>query len=74
MSIEPGGSYLHEGRQVGVVVVEGGNNVEFNLDQDTLAQVILVRDGGQSVKQFNLGSSVRERFIKKKKKTGVGIG
>lgn len=38
-------SYLHESCQVWVVIIQGGNNVELNLDQDALAQVVLVGDG-----------------------------
>lgn len=37
-------SYLHESCQVWVVIIQGGNNVELNLDQDTLAQVVLIGD------------------------------
>ena len=54
-------SYLHEGGQVGVVVVQRGDDVELDLDQDTLAQVILCSDVCQSMEQLNLGSSVRGR-------------
>lgn len=52
-------SYLHESCQVGVVVIQGGNDVELNLDQDTLAQVVLIRDGCQSMEKLNLGSPTR---------------
>lgn len=38
-------SYLHESCQCGVVVIQGGNNVELNLDQDTLPQIVLVGNG-----------------------------
>lgn len=53
-------SYLHESCQVGVVVIQGGNNVELNLDQDTLAQVVFVGDGCQRVEQFDLCSPMHE--------------
>lgn len=51
-------SYLHEGRQVGVVVVQGGDDVELDLHQDSLAQVILTSDVRQSVEQLDLGRPV----------------
>lgn len=54
-----GDSHLHEGGQVGVVVVQGGDDVELNLDQDAFAQVILISDAGQSVKELDLSSSER---------------
>lgn len=54
-------SYLHEGCQVGVVVVQGGNDVELYFHHDALTQVVLSSDRCQSVKQFDLGGSVRER-------------
>lgn len=54
-------SYLHEGSQVGVVVIQGGDDVELYFDHDPLAQVILSCDSCQSMQQFNLGGPVRER-------------
>lgn len=62
-------SHLHEGRQVRVVVIQGGNDVEFNFDQDALTQVMLSRNASQSMKEFNLSSSV----IKWRKKEEVGM-
>lgn len=53
--------YLHEGCQVGVVVVQGGDDVELYFNCDALTQVVLSSDGCQSVKQLDLGSSVGER-------------
>lgn len=53
--------YLHEGSQVGVVVIQGGDDVELYFDHDPLAQVILSGNSCQSMQQFNLGGPVRER-------------
>lgn len=61
-------AYLHERCQVGVVVIQRSNDVELNLDQDTLTQVVFIRDGRQSMEQFDLGSSVRGR---KKRRKGI---
>ncbi len=41
-----GDPHLHEGGQVGVVVVQRGDDVELDLDEDAFAQVMLVRDAG----------------------------
>jgi len=30
-------AHLHESRQVGVVIIQGGNDVKFNLDRDSVA-------------------------------------
>lgn len=54
-------SYLHEGCQVGVVVVQGGDDVELYFHRDSLAQVVLSGDICQSVQQFDLGGPVGER-------------
>lgn len=52
-------SYLHEGCQVGVVVVQGGDDVELYFHRDSLAQVVLSGDICQSVQQFDLSGPVR---------------
>lgn len=54
-------SYLHEGSQVGVVVIQGGDDVELYFNHDPLAQVILSGDSCQSMQQFNLGGPVSDR-------------
>lgn len=50
-------SDLHEGGQVRVVVVQGGDDVKLDLDQDALAQNVLIGDVGQGVEKLDLGSS-----------------
>lgn len=60
LTLWDGGSNLHEGSQVGVVVVEGGDDVELDLDQDALSKVVLSGDGCQRMEQLDLGSSAGE--------------
>lgn len=55
-------SDLHEGGQVGVVVVQGGDDVKLDLDQDALAQNVLIGDVGQGMEKLDLGSSEQSRM------------
>ncbi len=57
-----GDPHLHEGGQVGVVVVQRGDDVELDLDEDAFAQVMLVRDAGQSVQELDLSRSEQTRL------------
>lgn len=52
-----GDPHLHEGGQVWVVVVQRGDDVELDLNEDAFAQVILVSDAGQSVQELDLRRS-----------------
>lgn len=64
--------YLHEGGQVGVVVVQRGDDVELDLHQDALPQGVLIRDGSQSMKQLYLGRSEEEETEEERRRGRCG--
>lgn len=52
--------HLHVCGQVRVVVIERGDDIELDLDYNTLPQVVFRRNLNQQLQQFNLGCPGRE--------------
>lgn len=50
-------AHLHEGGQIGVVVIKRGDDVELDLNRDALTQVVLFGDASKSMEELDLSSS-----------------